>query len=257
MRTIIIRLIHSIQISLEAESISPDKFAPLTLSQINALEIWQGNRKMKLEDFFQVDGDEGSAKTEDMFVRLEGDFSRIKRLVEGMSNGIVEVYGNVGMHAGAKMKGGILRIMGDASDWLGREMQGGKITVSGNVGNYAGSGYRGEKCGMRGGEVEIHGNAGALLGEHMCGGSIFVHGDVGDFPGSLNQGGTIIIGGSTYLPGAEMGNGTITIKGPARLLPSYQQLEIVDIEGIKYRKYVGDLVENGKGELFLAEAQSS
>ena len=109
---------------------------------------------------------------------------------------------------------------------------------------------------MRGGDIEIGGNAGALLGEHMCGGSIIVYGDAGDFPGNMNQGGNINIGGSTYLPGAEMTKGTIMIRGQARLLPSYQKVDVVDIEGINYQKYIGDLVENGKGELFLAEARS-
>jgi formylmethanofuran dehydrogenase subunit C len=211
---------------------------------------------MKLMDFFQVEGDEDSAKIEETFIRLDGDFSRVKRLAENMSGGQVEVYGNVGMHAGSIMNGGILRIDGDAGDWLGREMRGGKITISGNAGNYVGSGYRGEKCGMRGGEIEIGGNAGVLLGERMCGGSIIVYGDVGDFPGSTNQGVSIFIGGSTYFPGAEMAKGTITVRGQARLLPSFQKMDVVDIRGIKYQKFIGDLVENGKGELFLAEVRS-
>lgn len=256
MRKIWIIPIRSLEISLEAESICPDKFAHLTLSQINVLDVWQGNRKMKLMDFFRVEGDEESAEIEDTFIRLEGDFSRVKRLAENMSGGQVEVYGDVGMRAGSIMNGGVLRIEGDAGDWLGREMRGGKIIVSGNAGNYVGSGYRGEKCGMRGGNIEIGGNAGALLGEHMCGGSIIVYGDAGDFPGNMNQGGNINIGGSTYLPGAEMTKGTIMIRGQARLLPSYQKVDVVDIEGINYQKYIGDLVENGKGELFLAEARS-
>jgi formylmethanofuran dehydrogenase subunit C len=72
----------------------------------------------------------------------------------------------------------------------------------------------------------------------------------------MNRGGKIYIGGSTYLPGAEMAQGTITIRGQARLLPSYQKVEVVDINGINYQKYIGDLVENGKGELFSADVRS-
>jgi formylmethanofuran dehydrogenase subunit C len=256
LRTITIRLPQSIFISLDAENITPDKIAPLTLSQIRSLSVWQGNRKMHLEDFFHIEGDESTAKPDETVVRLDGNFSRVKRIAEEMSCGIVEVYGNIGMHAGAKMNGGLLQVQGDAGDWLGREMHGGKIIVSGNAGNYAGSGYRGEKCGMRGGEIEILGSAGAYLGEHMCGGSIIVHGDAGDFPGAVNQGGTIFIGGSTFLPGAEMTKGTITVKGQAMLTPSYQKMEVVSIDGLEYQKFVGDIVENGKGEIFLANVQS-
>jgi formylmethanofuran dehydrogenase subunit C len=254
MRTITIRPLRPFEISVEAENISPDKLAPLTLSQIRSLEVWQGNRKKKIADLFKAEGDEGASKPEEVLIRLEGDFSSVKRVAEGMSAGTVEVLGSLGMHAGNGMLGGLLKIQGNADDWLGREMRGGKIVISGNAGNYAGSGYRGEKCGMRGGEIEIGGNAGVYLGEHMCGGSIRVGGDAGDFPGAVNQGGTIFIGGMTYLPGAEMTKGTITVKGKATVLPSYQKMEVVNIDGIEYQKYIGDLVESGKGELFIATA---
>jgi len=254
MRTIIISPLKDFDISVEAENISPDKLKSLTLGQIRSLDVWQGNRKRKLSDLFKVSGDEGASKAEaeEILIRLEGDFSKVKRIGEGMSAGTIDISDSVGMHAGNNMKGGLLQIGGNADDWLGREMRGGKIEVLGNVGNYAGSGYRGEKCGMRGGEIQIIGNAGAYLGEHMCGGSIRVRGNVGDFPGAANQGGTIFIGGSTYLPGAEMTKGTITVRGPTSVLPSFQKAEVVRLDGVDHQKYIGDLVENGKGELFVA-----
>lgn len=252
MRTITISPLKAFDISVEAEIISADKFASLNLGQIRNLEVWQGNRKRKLSDLFKVDGDENVALPEETLIRLEGDFSRVKRIGEGMSAGTVDIVDSIGMHAGNNMKGGLLQVGGNADDWLGREMRGGKIVVKGNAGNYAGSGYRGEKCGMRGGEIQISGNAGAYLGEHMCGGSIHVDGNVGDFPGAANQGGTIFIGGSTYLPGAEMTKGTITVRGKVRVLPSFQKADIVSLDGADHQKYIGDLVENGKGELLVS-----
>jgi formylmethanofuran dehydrogenase subunit C len=258
MRTIILRPKKPFDIPVEAEVISPDKLAGLTLAQIGSLEAWQGNSKNKLSDLFRVEGDDVPVKPEETTVILEGDFSKVKRIAENMSAGNVEARGNVGMRAGSGMRGGVLRVQGNADDWLGREMRGGKIVVEGSVGNYAGAGYRGEKCGMRGGEMDVSGQAGTYLGEHMCGGNIRVGGDAGDFPGSANQGGTIIIGGSTYLPGAEMTKGSITIKGMAKMLPSYQKMELVEIEGANFQKYVGDLVENGKGEIYVSNpAQQS
>jgi len=258
LRTIIIRPLQPFQISVQAECISPDRLSSRSLAEIRSLEVWQGNRKMLLSDLFHAEGDEGAAKPEEMAVRLEGDFSKVKRVAEGMSAGTINVLGSVGMHAGNNMTGGILNIAGDADDWLGREMKGGKIILAGNAGNYAGAGYRGEKCGMRGGEMDIGGHAGSFLGEHMCAGSIKVAGDAGDFPGAANQGGTIIIGGDTYLPGAEMTKGSITIRGKAKMLPSYQKVEMAQIEGMDFQKYVGDLVENGKGEIYMAiSAQQS
>jgi formylmethanofuran dehydrogenase subunit C len=113
-----------------------------------------------------------------------------------------------------------------------------------------------EKCGMRGSEIKVGGNAGAYLGEHLCGGSIRVRDDAGDFAGAINQGGAIFIGGSTYLPGAEMTKGTITVKEKARILSSYQKTEIISIEGEDLQKYVGDLVEKGAGEIFVRVGSS-
>jgi formylmethanofuran dehydrogenase subunit C len=256
MRTVTISPKNEFRISVEAENISPDKFAPLTLSQIKSLAVWQGNRKKTLSDLFAVEGDDALAAAEETTIKLVGDYSQVKRIGEGMTAGVVEVQGSVGMHAGNNMLGGLLSISGNADDWLAREMRGGKVIVMGNAGNYLGGGYRGEKCGMRGGEIEVRGNAGAYLGEHLCGGSIRILGDAGDFPGAANQGGTIFIGGGAYLPGAEMSKGTITVKGEAKVLPSFQRLEIVQIDGLAFQKYAGDLVDNGKGELLVGVGSS-
>gem|GEM_PF-3637586 len=45
MRTITITPRAEFRISIEAEVISPDRFAPLSLEQIKNLTIWQGNGK--------------------------------------------------------------------------------------------------------------------------------------------------------------------------------------------------------------------
>ena len=251
MRRIIIRPKMDFRISVEAENISPDRFASLSLEQIKNLIAWHGNRQMILSDLFMIEGDDATANVEDMAIQLAGDFSNVKRIGEGMTAGVIEVQGSAGMHAGNSMSGGFLSIAGNADDWLAREMRGGKVVVVGDAGNYVGAGYRGEKCGMRGGEIEVRGNVGAYLGEHLCGGSIRIGGNAGDFSGAANQGGTIFIEGDTYLPGAEMSKGTITVKGKAKLLPSFQKLDIVEIDGIAYQKYAGDLVDNGKGELLV------
>lgn len=256
MRIITITPNKALRICVGAENISPDKFAPLDIEQIKRLAVWQGNRKMMLSDLFTVEGDDAPAKPEELALRLAGDFFQVKRIGEGMTAGLIEAQGNVGMHAGNNMLGGLLSIAGNADDWLAREMRGGKVLVMGDAGNYVGSGYRGEKCGMRGGDIEVRGSVGAYLGEHLCGGSIRIHGDAGDFPGAANQGGTIFIGGSTYLPGAEMSKGTITVKGEAKVLPGFQKVEVVQIDGLAYQKYAGDLVDNGKGELLVGVGSS-
>ena len=256
MRCITITPRKAFRISVEAENISSDKLAPLNIEQIKSLTVWQGNSQKTLSDLFTVEGDDEPAAAEEMTIRLAGDFFQVKRIGEGMTAGVVEVQGNAGMHAGNNMKGGLLIIAGNADDWLAREMRGGKVVVMGNAGNHVGAGYRGEKCGMRGGEIEVRGNAGAYLGEHLCGGSIHIGGDAGDFAGAANQGGTIFIGGKAYLPGAEMSKGAITVKGEAKVLPSFQKREIVQIDGLAFQKYAGDNVDNGKGELLVQVGSS-
>jgi len=98
-RNIVIAPLAPIRISVEAEILSPDIFAPLSMEQICGLDVWQGNRKKKISDLFRVVGDEGPAKPEETALRLEGDFSRVKRIAEGMTAGTVDVTGSVGMHA--------------------------------------------------------------------------------------------------------------------------------------------------------------
>lgn len=254
MREVEIVPLQEFEVPLEAENIRPDIFATLSLEEIRDLEVWEGNHRRVLSDLFSVAGDDGAGEC---LIILDGDFSRVKRIGEGMRDGEIHVRGNIGMRAGSGMRGGSMQIEGDAGDWLGREMRGGSINVKGNAGNYVGSRYWGERCGMRDGEIEIGGSAGAYLGDHICGGLIVVKGDAGDFPGASNRGGAITIGGDAHLPGAEMVSGVIVVKGRARVLPSYGFQETAEIEGQLLWKFVGDLVENGKGELYVALIEGS
>lgn len=255
MREIKVKPRREFRIPVEAEKIGPDVFAALTTEEIGKLEVWEGNRKMTLTDLFQISDDGALSTPEETLIRLDGDFSRVKRVGEKMASGTIAAEGDLGMHAGNGMTGGEIAIKGRGGDWLGREMRGGKITVKGDAGDYVGSGYRGETCGMRGGEILIEGSVGDFLGEHLCGGTITVLGDAGDFPGIANLGGVITIGGNAHLPGAEMASGTITVKGKARVLPSYQYQETVEIDGLSLKKFLGDLVDNGKGELYAASVE--
>ena len=78
MRTIIITPKKAFRISVEAENISPDKFAPLNIEQIKSLSVWQGNRKMILSDLFAVEGDDAPSIAEELTIRLMGDFSQVE-----------------------------------------------------------------------------------------------------------------------------------------------------------------------------------
>ncbi len=252
MQTVTIKPKKDIRISVEAENISPDKFAGKNEKDILSLEAYLGNQKTTLGELFSIKV-EGTGAAADTKIVMEGDFSRVKRIGEGMSAGLIMIKGNVDMHLGAKMSGGKITLSGNADSWAGREMKGGEIIIEGNAGYYLGAGYRGETCGMRGGKITVMGNALDFLGEHMCGGEIVVKGNAGLLPGLSNNGGKIVIGGSTSRPGSEMAKGTIIAGKVEEMMPVFKQEGTEAVEGITYKKYTGDVIVNGKGVLYIKD----
>jgi formylmethanofuran dehydrogenase subunit C len=252
MQEVFLKPIMEFKISVEAENISPDKFASKTEKEIQSLEVWVGNHKTTLGELFSVKVN-GAGMAADTTIIMEGDFSRVKRIGEGMTAGLIMIKGSVDMHLGAKMGGGKISVMGNADSWAGREMKGGEIVIEGNAGYYLGAGYRGETCGMRGGKIVVSGNALDFVGEHMCGGEIIVKGNAGLLPGLSNNGGRIVIEGSTSRPGSEMAKGTIIVGKVEEMMPVFKLEGTEAIDGVSYRKYVGDVIVNGKGALYVKE----
>ncbi len=251
MQTVTIKPKKEISISVEAENISPDKFAGKSEKDIQSIEAWLGNQKTTLGELFSIKV-EGTGAAADTKIVMEGNFSRVKRIGEGMTAGLIMIKGNVDMHLGAKMSGGKITLSGNADSWAGREMKGGELIIEGNAAYYLGSGYRGETCGMRGGKITVMGNALDFLGEHMCGGEIIVNGNAGILAGLSNNGGKIVIGGSTSRPGSEMAKGTIIINGAvAEMMPVYKAEGTEAVDGVTYKKYTGDVIVGGKGVLYV------
>jgi formylmethanofuran dehydrogenase subunit C len=254
-------------IPLEAECITPDNLAGKSASEIAALPVLHGNTEAPLGEFFTVAGDAA-----DSHIVIEGDCSRVKWLGASMTKGKITLHGNAGMHLGAEMKGGEIEVHGNTGDWLGGEMRGGRIHVHGNAGHLAGAAYRGSRAGMRGGVILIDGNAGNEVGGTMRRGLIAVGGEAGDFPGvSLIAGSVFLFGPVGIRLGANMKRGTIAVFSTRpMLLPTFrfdceyqpvfmrlylQQLRAWDFAvpddcfEATYRRYSGDLVSLGKGEV--------
>ncbi len=251
MQEVVIKPKTAFTISIEAENISPDKFAGKSEKDIQSLEVWMGNHKTTLGELFSVKVS-GSGAAADTKIIMEGDFSRVKRIGEGMTAGSIMIKGNVDMHLGAKMSGGKISVSGNVDSWAGREMKGGEIIIEGNAGYYLGAGYRGETCGMRGGRITVTGSALDFAGEHMCGGEIVVKGNAGILAGLSNNGGKIVIEGNTSRPGSEMAKGTIMINGAVdEMMPVFKPEGTEAVDGVVYRKYSGDVIVNGKGVLYV------
>lgn len=250
-------------VPLEAEAISPDVLAALSLDDVRSRPVFLGKRQLRLDDAFRIEGEPGDA------IEIHGDLTKVKWIGRGMTKGSIRAHGNVGMHLGAYMKGGTIEVRGRASDWVGGEMKGGTIHVHGDVGGQIGSAYRGGVSGMSGGTILIEGTAGLEVGMRMKKGIIAIRGKVRDFCGLQMKGGTIVLmDGAEIRAGAWMNRGTILSMQPLKLLPTFAHacdylpafarmyakhlrpfgFEIPTMNG-NYRRYVGDSSGLGKGEI--------
>lgn len=248
-------------VPLDADVIVPSVFANRTKNEIENLKIWQGNRQVKLADFFDVNGN-GKASPQEIKIIIDGNVSRTKHIGENMKAGEILILGDVGMYVGAQMSGGKILIKGNAGAWAGQEMIGGELAIDRNAENYLGSAYRGGLYGMKGGTIIVKGSAGNEIGEWMSGGKIIVKGNVGSFAGVHMQGGVIIVKGNAKdRVGAEMKAGTILIgKHIESVLPSFL-LEgevkdpIIESESFSgnYFKFKGDsVIPSARGILYLS-----
>ena len=258
---------ESLTVPLEAEVLSPDVLAPLSRADVRALPVMLGKRRLRLDEFFDVEGD-GSDDIE-----LRGDLTKVKWIGRAMTRGGIRVVGNVGMHIGAYMKGGSIEVSGNATDWVGGEMTGGTIHVRGNAGAQLGSAYRGSMSGMSGGTILVGGSAGIEIGMRMKRGLIAVRGPVRDFAGLQMKGGTIVLmSGAEQRTGAWMTRGTIISLKPLKLMPTFTPMCLynpsfmgvyakhlaglgfdlpVGAAGGGYLRHLGDASVPGKGEILV------
>jgi formylmethanofuran dehydrogenase subunit C len=264
-----LRLKDSITLPVEAESISPDRFAGLGREDVMALPILYGRRSLTIGDLFTVEGD-GAEE-----IVVEGDLSHVKRIGQGMSQGQITIHGNVGMHLGANMCGGEIGVHGNVDAWAGAHMSGGTIRVFGNTGSMLGAAYSGETRGVRGGTILVFGSAGPRAGERMRRGLIAIQGDAGEFAGARMIAGSLFVFGELGArAGAGMKRGTIVALGGLAdaLLPVFHYacsynpsflrfylrrlrewgLPVAPehVEG-NFRRYTGDITTLGKGEILV------
>lgn len=256
-------------IPIEADVISPDRFEGLTLSDVAALTVFYGRRRMPLGELFDIDDGDGDDIT------VCGDLRSFKKIGYGMTRGRITLTGDVGPHLGAHMSGGEVLVEGSAGDWVGAHMSGGRITVSGSAGHYLGAAYSGEKRGVLGGTILVRGSCGREVGSRMRRGLIVVIGDSGEFTGAGMIAGSIFVGRRLGLrAGAGMKRGTIVALGDvAALLPTFRFVcryrpifldcyfnhfgdlfaEAACAPQATFRRYVGDMNTVGRGEILVRD----
>tara|TARA_E500000305_G_scaffold36763_6_gene28072 strand:+ start:18980 stop:19822 length:843 start_codon:yes stop_codon:yes gene_type:complete len=265
---------HALTIPVEVDSINHAAVQQLSADEVRALPVLQGNQRASLADFFDV---KQSASEADLMVWV-GDCSRVKAIGAELSSGVIRIEGNAGMHLGREMSGGQIQVQGDVADNLATAMRGGEIQIAGNAGDLVGAAWPGSKRGMNGGTILIRGNAGREAGHRMRRGVIVVGGDLGDAAGfDMIAGSIFSFGKIGACPGAGMRRGTIAALGAVaepELLPTFKyscqyrpawlsfflrELKSVgfpvpeDCLNAEYRRYCGDFLTLGKGEVLVRQ----
>lgn len=207
-------------IPLEVEGITPNALRGKSLAEVERLEIFEGNVKSHLADFFKVSGN-----TSDDIHQWAGDLTGVHWLGAKMEAGRIVVEGHAGRHVGSEMRGGEIYVQGNASDWVGAEMHGGLIYIHGRAGHLVGAAYGGSPIGMTKGTILVGGDAGDEIGRSLRRGLIAVGGSIGDFAGySMLAGSIFAFGECGARHGAGMKRGTIGLFGNSRpqLLPTFR-----------------------------------
>jgi formylmethanofuran dehydrogenase subunit C len=254
---------------LDLSPLTPDRLAGKTRAEVAAIPLTSGNRTLLVHQVFKLEGEPGPALV------IEGDGTRLDRIGEGMTQGSIQVRGNVGAWLGARMNGGTIVVEGSAGAYAGSGMQGGFLRIQQHTGDFLAAAAPGDHQGMRGGVLVVSGNAGARAGDRMRRGTLIINGDVGDYCASRMVAGTIAVGGAVGRNvGLAMRRGTLLLRrAPAALLPTFndcggQVLPILRLLArawrrlpgpfaslptgdIRARRYLGDLANNGRGEILI------
>jgi formylmethanofuran dehydrogenase subunit C len=251
---------------LDLAPLVPQRLAGLSEDDIARIELQTMRERACVGDVFRIAmGDAGR-------IVFEGGSERFDRIGCGMTDGEIDVRGDVGVQAARLMRGGHLTINGNAGHWAASGMKGGTLGITGDAGDRLGGSLAGETTGMRGGIAIVRGNAGARAGDRLRRGMIIVEGTAGAHAGSRMIAGTLIVRGHAGpLPGYLMGRGTLVLAGGGDALSlTFVDCGVHDFEAnalmaayIKsyspaladalrrpWRRLAGDMAVSGKGEIF-------
>lgn len=253
--------------ALDAGCVAPDRFSSMSEHEIAGLEVWsESEGRGTLGDYFTVRG-ERSAR-----VRVEGDLSRVDALGQSMAGGELSLIGDTGAGVGARMTDGRLLAEGNTGADAGREMRGGALIVSGNAGANAGGAGPGANRGMTGGELIVLGSSGPGAAARVRRGLIFIGGEVAANAGQTMIAGTFVAmgrlapdAGRWMKRGSIIALGGVEISATYRYACTYRPPHVRQIlnylrgrygvpvtpahVGGAFRRYSGDLAEQGKGEI--------
>lgn len=255
-----------LQQRVDCSPLTPDYLAGKSATDIAAIELHCGNRKLRVDAVFEISGDDTN---EIIFINGDG---KLDFIGSKMQSGNIVIHGNAGAYLGFQMKKGEITLHGDASAYVASGMAGGSIKINGNVGDFLASAIPGDRKGMKGGTVIITGNAGDRVGDQMRRGIVLIEGNVGAYCASRMLAGTIgVLGSVGDYVGFGMRRGTLLLFSTPNLhatlqdcgshtLPflslmfkSFRTLpsKFATINKNRVRRYAGDLANDGKGEILV------
>jgi formylmethanofuran dehydrogenase subunit C len=253
---------------VDCSALTPTRLEGKSPREIAAIELTCGNRKPRVDDLFDILGEDTSS----LVFRSACD--KLDRIGEGMADGEIHVQGDSGAYLGLGMRGGRISVSGNCGAFAAAEMRRGLVHVLGNAGDFLGSALPGDRQGMRGGIVIVGGNAGDRCGDRLRRGSILIEGNAGDYCAARMIAGTLsVLGTLGAYPGFAMRRGTLLLTSVPESLPatfgdcgthdlhflpllirSWKSLDsrFAHLEPkARVRRFMGDVSCDGKGEVLV------
>ncbi|TSA50807.1 MAG: formylmethanofuran dehydrogenase subunit C [Nitrosomonadales bacterium] len=251
---------------VDMSPLTPDSLAGKSATDIAAIELQCGNRKLRTDALFNISGDDASA------IVISNACGKLDFIGHGMKSGSITVHGGAGSYLGLGMKKGTLTVHGNVDAFAASGMAGGMMHIHGNVGDFLAAALPGDRKGMKGGTVLITGNAGDRAGDQMRRGIILIEGNVGAYCASRMLAGTIGVMGSVgEFIGFGMRRGTLLLFSQPQLHATIQdcglhtlpflslmfksfralQSKFATLDKNRVRRYAGDIANDGKGEILV------
>lgn len=254
---------------VDLSAVTPDRVAGQARAAIAALTVSSGNQRLRVDKLFALSGAPG----DEIVIRAGCDL--LDRIGADMTRGRIVVEGDAGAYLGFGMSGGTIEVSGGAGAYAATGMRDGEIRIGGNAGDFLAAALPGDHQGMRGGIVLVRGDAGDRAGDRMRRGTLLIEGNAGDYCASRMVAGTIAVLGSVgRFPALAMRRGTLLLQqAPAALLPTFNEsgtfpfsfltllarswrglpgrFGTASLEGSPYRRFMGDLANDGRGEILI------
>jgi formylmethanofuran dehydrogenase subunit C len=254
---------------IDLSPLTPDKLAGKSRKEIELITLQSGTRKIPAAEIFRIKGDDAAN------IIFANTCDKLDRIGADMTGGSIHIDGDAGAYLGLQMHNGEIIVSGSAGAFAASGMKKGIIEVRGNVGDFLAAALPGDQRGMSGGTVIVRGNAGDRAGDHMRRGTLLIDGSAGDYCATRMTAGTIaVLGKVGILPGFAMKRGTLLLRNTPERLPATfndcgahtfsflpmltDSWKIFDGKFARLPKakspmqrYMGDLANNGKGEILI------